>query len=309
MSQKERCIRFCCGWKSCTISVRKKGILRELLSIATPITAGRYLNSALRTVENLLVPNCLTQYSGSKERALSEFGMLKGMAMPILFFPSSFLSAFSTLLIPEVSEAAVLNQTRRVERAVHTSLRVTLLLSIPISGVFALFSRQLGLLIYHSEEVGFLIGVLAPIMPFMYLESVVDGLLKGLDQQVSSLKYSVLDSVLRITAIFFLVPGRGMQGFLFIMIVSNILTAWLNIRRLLVVTGVRMQWGQWLIKPLLAMTAGGVAALGLQRLTESALPLLATVAVSALTGLLLYTVLLFLFGCVNDEDFQWLRRR
>ena len=27
MSQKERCIRFCCGWKSCTISVRKKGIL------------------------------------------------------------------------------------------------------------------------------------------------------------------------------------------------------------------------------------------------------------------------------------------
>ncbi len=289
--------------------VRKKGILRELISIATPITAGRYLNSALRTVENLLVPNCLTQYSGSKERALSEFGMLKGMAMPILFFPSSFLSAFSTLLIPEVSEAAVLNQTRRVERAVHTSLRVTLLLSIPISGVFALFSRQLGLLIYHSEEVGFLIGVLAPIMPFMYLESVVDGLLKGLDQQVSSLKYSVLDSVLRITAIFILVPGRGMQGFLFIMIVSNILTAWLNIRRLLVVTGVRMQWGQWLIKPLLAMTAGGVAALGLQRLTESALPLLATVAVSALAGLLLYTVLLFLFGCVNGEDFQWLRRR
>ena len=70
-----------------------------------------------------------------------------------------------------------------------------------------------------------------------------------------------------------------------------------------------MQWGQCLIKPLLAMTAGGVAALGLQRLTESALPLLATVAVSALTGLLLYTVLLFLFGCVNDEDFQWLRRR
>lgn len=289
--------------------VRKKGILRELLSIAAPITAGRYLNSALRTVENLLVPNCLTRYSGSKERALSEFGMLKGMAMPILFFPSSFLSAFSTLLIPEVSEAAALNQTRRVERAVHTSLRVTLLLSIPISGVFALFSKQLGLLIYHSEEVGFLIGVLAPIMPFMYLESVVDGLLKGLDQQVSSLKYSVLDSVLRITAIFFLVPGRGMQGFLFVMIVSNILTSWLNIRRLLVVTGVRMRWGQWLIKPLLAMTAGGVAALGLNGLVEGSLPLLAAVAVSALAGLLLYALLLFLFGCINGEDFQWLRRR
>lgn len=289
---------------------RKKGIFRELISIAVPITAGRYLNSALRTVENLLVPNCLTRYSGSKERALSEFGMLKGMAMPILFFPSSFLSAFSTLLIPEISEAAAMNQKRRVEQAVHTSLRVTLLLSIPISGVFALFSKPLGQLIYGSEEVGFLIGVLAPIMPFMYLESVVDGLLKGLDQQVSSLKYSVLDSVLRITAIFFLVPMRGMQGFLFVMIVSNILTSLLNIRRLLVVTGIRMQWGQWLLKPLLAMTAGGVAALGLQMLlNETFLPLLAVILLAAAAGVLLYALLLFLFGCITREDFTWLRRR
>ena len=203
-----------------------------------------------------------------------------------------------------------MNQKRRVEQAVHTSLRVTLLLSIPISGVFALFSKPLGQLIYGSEEVGFLIGVLAPIMPFMYLESVVDGLLKGLDQQVSSLKYSVLDSVLRITAIFFLVPMRGMQGFLFVMIVSNILTSLLNIRRLLVVTGIRMQWGQWLLKPLLAMTAGGVAALGLQMLlNEAFLPLLAVILLAAAAGVLLYALLLFLFGCITREDFTWLRRR
>ncbi|HJD23932.1 MAG TPA: polysaccharide biosynthesis protein [Firmicutes bacterium] len=289
---------------------RKKGILRELLGIAVPITAGRYLNSALRTVENLLVPNCLTKYSGSKEQALSEFGMLKGMAMPILFFPSSFLSAFSTLLIPEISEAAALEQSRRVKKAVQTSLRVTLLLAIPISGVFALFAKPLGMLIYGSQEVGMLIGVLAPIMPFMYLESVVDGLLKGLNQQVSSLKYSVLNSVLRISAIFFLVPARGMQGFLFVMIVSNIFTSLLNIRRLLVVTGVRIQWGQWLLKPLLAMTAGGVASLGVQSLlSRTALPPLLILLPAAAAGVLLYGLLLFLFGCITREDFAWLRRR
>ena len=79
-----------------------------------------------------------------------------------------------------------MHQKEKVNRAVNQSLRITLLMSIPISGLFTLFSSQLGILIYNSREVGFLIGVLAPIMPFMYLESVVDGLLKGLDQQVSS---------------------------------------------------------------------------------------------------------------------------
>lgn len=287
---------------------RKPGILRRLLAIALPITAGRYLNTALRTVENLLVPNCLAKFSGSRERALSEFGMLKGMAMPILFFPSSFLSAFSTLLIPEISEATVLKQTVRVERAVNHSLRITLLLSIPISGIFTMFSTRLGLMIYHSEEVGFLIGALAPIMPFMYLESVVDGLLKGLDQQVSSLKYSMLDSVLRIAAIILILPGRGIKGFLFIMIVSNILTASLNIHRLLVVTRVHMQWAQWILKPLLAIAASGVAVMGLQRLTERySLPTPVFVVLFSLAMLLFYAILLFLFGCISKADFRWAR--
>ena len=93
-----------------------KGVVRKLLAIALPITAGRYLNSILRTIENILVPNCLTRYNSSKEQALSEFGMLKGMAMPLLFFPSSFLTSMSTLLIPEISEASALHQQERVER-------------------------------------------------------------------------------------------------------------------------------------------------------------------------------------------------
>lgn len=284
-------------------------ILRKLLTISLPITAGRYLNTALRTIENLLVPDRLARYSGSKEDGLSQFGMLKGMAMPILFFPSSFLSALSQLLIPEISEAAALRQTGKVNRAVSHTLRVTLLLSIPISGLFTLFSQQLGLIIYDSEEVGFLIGVLGPIMPFMYLESVVDGLLKGLDQQMSSLRYSVLDSVLRIGFIFFLVPARGMQGFLFVMLVSNVLTSWLNIRRLLVTTHVRLKWGQWIFKPLLAMTAGGAAALGVYRLIAAqGLPLLLSTGTAGLAAVVIYALLLFVFGCVSPQEFHRVKR-
>ncbi len=287
----------------------KPRILRRLLAIALPISAARYLNTALRTIENLLVPNCLAKFSKSRERALSEFGMLKGMALPILFFPSSFLSAFSTLLIPEITEASALGQTEKVERAVTHSLRITLLLSIPISGVFIMFSSRLGMIIYRSEEVGFLIGVLAPIMPFMYLESVVDGLLKGLDQQVSSLKYSMLDSVLRISAIIFLVPTRGIKGFLFIMIVSNILTSSLNIRRLLVVTGVGMRWGQWVLKPLLAIVTSGVVTAGLQHIINGrSLPIPVVILALSAVMLLMYAVLLYMFGSISPADFKWAGR-
>lgn len=57
---------------------QRHGVLYRLLAIAAPITAGRYLNTILRTIENILVPSTLAQYSGSKEKALSSFGALKG---------------------------------------------------------------------------------------------------------------------------------------------------------------------------------------------------------------------------------------
>lgn len=285
-------------------------ILRKLLTISLPVSAGRYLNTALHTVENLLVPNCLSKFSGSRRRALSQFGMLKGMALPILFFPASFLAAFSTLLITEISEASALRQSDKVKRAANQTMRLTLFLSIPVSALFMALSKQLGVLVYNSEEVGFLIGVLAPITPFMYLESVVDGLLKGLDQQVSSLKYNMFNSAVRIGSIILMVPTQGMRGFLLIMIVSNILTSTLNVRRLLQVTGLHMQWGQWVFKPLLAIASSVVASrAAIGAVYSGALSSLPAVSALSIAALVFYVILLFLFGCINARDFTWLTAR
>ena len=278
-------------------------VVRRLLSIAAPITAGRYLNSILRTIENILVPSCLAKYTSSKETGLSQFGMLKGMAMPLIFFPASFLNALSTLLVPEISSAAALGHKGTVNRAVKHTLHITLLASILISGVFTVFAKEFGLLLYGSEEVGFYLQVLAPLTPIMYLESVVDGILKGLNQQVSSLKYSVADSTIRIVLIFFLVPIRGMEGFLFIMVLSNIFTSFLNLHRLLTVTGVKLAWGQWILKPILAITTAGAVALLLGRFLPFVhLSMLVWLIAGIACLCLIYGILLPLLGCITRDD-------
>ena len=288
----------------------KHGVMYRLLAIAGPITAGRYLNTILRTIENILVPQSLEKFTKSKETALSSFGALKGMAMPLLFFPSSFLNSLSTLLIPEISEANALHQQGKVNRAVGLTLHITLLSSILLSGLFTLFANPLGHVIYGSDEVGFLLQVLAPLMPIMYVESVVDGMLKGLNQQVSSLKYMLLDSSSRIVMIFFLVPARGMEGFLFIMVVSNLLTCFLNTHRLLTVTGMKLQWGRWIIKPVLAMgVAAAFTLLLMKPLPTSGLPELAVLIAGSLISGAIYCVLLPLLGCITREELRQLRPR
>ncbi len=286
-------------------NVTSPPVIRRLLTIAAPITAGRYLNTALRTVENLLVPQNIARFIGSAERGLSQFGALKGMALPLIFFPSSFLSALSTLLIPEISSANALHQHAKINRAIERTLHLTLLSSVLIGAIFFAFSHEIGILLYNSEDVGRYLAVLAPLTPIMYAESMVDGILKGLGQQVSSLKYSVWDSAIRIVLIVIVVPRMGMNGFLLIMVFSNLLTSFLNIRRLLKVTEVQWHWAQWIVFPLLSAATAVTATTLLLRL--QIFSNLGSI-VGTISGILcvcgIYVVLLFPLGCVRLLEFK-----
>ncbi len=284
---------------------RPLSVVRRLLAIAAPITAGRYLGTALRTVENLLVPNRIAHFTGSTARGLSEFGALKGMALPLIFFPASFLSALSTLLIPEISSANALHQHQKINRAIEHTLHLTLLSSVLIGTVFFTFANKIGVLLYNSEDVGRYLLVLAPLTPVMYAESMVDGILKGLGQQVSSLKYSVLDSASRIVLIVLLVPRLGMNGFLLIMVFSNLLTSVLNTRRLLTVTTVHWQWGRWVIRPALAAcTAASLTRLFLRLTIFSQINSIVYTVLGMLCVCGIYFVLLFPLGCLRLSELK-----
>ena len=222
------------------------------------------------------------------------------MALPLIFFPSSFLSALSTLLIPEISSANALHQHQKINRAIERTLHLTLLSAVLIGAVFFAFSHEIGILLYNSEDVGRYLTVLAPLTPIMYAESMVDGILKGLGQQVSSLKYSVWDSAIRIVLIVVVVPRMGMNGFLLIMVFSNLLTSFLNIRRLLTVTTVEWRWSQWVVFPLLSAATAVTTTTLLLRLP--AFVNLSSIVVT-ISGILcvcgLYILLLFPLGCVR----------
>lgn len=271
----------------------ERGLGRQILAIAVPITAGRYLTSLLRTAENLFVPDRLCSYGYGRADAVAAFGALKGMAMPVLFFPASFLTALATLLVPEISSASAVGNSRTVQSAVKRSVEITLSTAAVIAGVFFVCAEGLGTVMYGSAEVGYYIRFLAPLVPLMYLESVVDGILKGLGQQNHSLGYNVVDSSLRVALVALLVPRFGMDGFLFVMVVSNLLTSLLCLARLLRVSGVRVQPYRWLIRPAVCITLACLAASRAAALLPEGM---AQWAAAALLIVTLYAALMWITG-------------
>ncbi len=278
-------------------AISRKAAFKELFRIATPISAGRYLHTALRTAENLLTPTCLSKYSGSKSTALSEFGMIKGMALPLLLFPASLLSAVSTLLVPEMSEAVANKNNRSIKAAVEKVFYITAIISFLIGGVFFTTAKQVGIAVYKSDSVGYLIKALAPLVPFMYIDLIGDGILKGLDQQGILLRNNVLDSTIRIFSVIIFVSKFGMQGFLGVMFFSNIFTGVLSVIRIVKVTEVKFNSKIYFLRPLFsAITASAITDYLCKGLQENAF---LYIIVCAISITIIYFLIMVLCGGIN----------
>ncbi len=233
------------------------GVFKKVMHIAVPITGTCYLGSVLHTVESLLVPLKLTVFHGSKGRGLELFGAIRGMALPTLFFPASFLSSLSTMLIPEVSSAAAEGNVLKVKQLVSKSVGTTLVLSTFVACAFMFNAADIGLAIYGDRDVGQVMLVLSPIVPLMYLESVTAGLLKGLDCQMNVLKFNTFDSCFRIFAVFFIVPMFGIKGYLAIMMISNTFTSTLSAKCLFNAADIKADLSGWILKPLIFGSVSG----------------------------------------------------
>ena len=77
----------------------------RMFGVALPLAVSAYARSALSTLEHLLVPRGFRRSGLSADAALAGYGVIQGMAMPIIGFPSCLPGAVAELTIPTLTEA------------------------------------------------------------------------------------------------------------------------------------------------------------------------------------------------------------
>ena len=263
--------------------------LRRLLSITMPVAVASYARSGLVTLEHTLIPVGLRLFGLTQSQALSSYGALHSMALPVVLFPSALLSSFAGLLIPEVTEA----QVRKEKRTLHTILcrvfSLSLLFSIGVAGILLSNSFLFGEVLYHSTEVGINIRLLAPLIPVMYLDSAVDAILKGQGQQLYCMKVNILDALVSVILVWILIPRIGLAGYVASIYTTEILNAALSIVRLLTINEFRLPVISWIVKPIFSI----IAATSLTNLSLQFFP-----AVTTLPPVITLVYTIFLSGCL-----------
>lgn len=226
-----------------------KDITKRMLGVALPVAVSSYVRSALTTVEHTMVPKGLQKHGSDAETALSAYGVVHGMVMPLIFFPSAVLQAFSSLLIPEVARYQKRNDTAKINGLIEKSLYMTMIFSIGASGILFFFAEEIGMAVYNSREAAYFIKLIAPLAAIMYADDVVDAVLKGLNQQVYSMGYNIADSALAIVLMMFLLPARGIDGYIIIIYVTEMVNAFLSLNRLMHVSDFKIHPLRWTVLP------------------------------------------------------------
>ena len=190
-----------------------KGALSMILSMAIPLTLNRMAGSLFSTAENILLPQQLQVYGLTQGESISLLGRLTGMAMPLITFPSSLLTALATATMPAISESYALKKHNRIKSTLHQSLTFTAIISAFTTGIFIAFPTELGILIYSQRQIGDMLKILAILCPFMYTQVTMSAVLNGLGEQLFIFKIGLLSSTINLCAICFAVPFLYTLGY------------------------------------------------------------------------------------------------
>ncbi|MDE6209477.1 MAG: oligosaccharide flippase family protein [Lachnospiraceae bacterium] len=267
---------------------------RDFFKLAMPISTTRILLSLIHSIEALIVPVFLVFYGLSEADAVSIFGIMVGMSMPFIMFPSAITNALSAMLLPSVSEAASNNNISLISKTASTALKYCMSMGIFFAFFFIVNGGDLGYLFFKNTLAGEYLRILAWLCPFIYVEMTLSSIINGFGLTKTTLIYNIITASLRIIFIIFFVPLYGIVGYLWGVLASEITGTLLNLIKANKICHLSYSLKDNLIKPLLTTILAICFSVSLRYLIDgiNIFPNILTFILSAGLSIVVYIVLM-----------------
>lgn len=297
-------------------SIRKRvnfadslSILFKVIAISFPITLSRLIAVLMQSANMLLVPNRLQVSGYSVSQSVTTFGEVVGMTMPLLFLPFIVTSAFVVNLIPNISAENALMRSTNIELKSILALRVTLLISIPITLTFFFFSKPICSFLYNKPSVGIYLRYLAVTVIFLSLHHIIAGILHGLGKQILTTINHFIGMTIRLICIYYLVamPKFGINGFIIGFIISSFITFLLNFASLKHFINVRLKIIKHILNPIISSILMITVIIFCNRyFLYLNLPIYVKILLPMLLGFLTYIVCIIATGSIKLQTIKYI---
>lgn len=213
--------------------VNPKRQMKPLISSAAPITAMRTSTSLLNSAVAVILPALLIRVCGlSNSEAISLYGVAAGMAIPMLFIPTSFIGSIAVVVAPELSENYYRNKTERVKYDVEKSIKAAIFIATVLMPVLFVLGKPISDLLYSNELCGEMVQRSAFFMLPMCIVMMSNTVLNSMNCEKRTLLYFVIGAAAMIACIVTLTGKIGVYSYALGMGLCHVITAVLNLRLL-----------------------------------------------------------------------------
>ena len=165
---------------------------RQIFRLCVPTILARLCVTGTRAFTAVLLPACL-RFSGlSAEAATAQFGMLTGMAMPLMMLPSIFTGALGVVASPAVSAREA--RPRALRRTMGRLLGWSALAGVLCCAGLMAGADFIGGTIYRQSALAPLVRLMSPLAIIMSLRQVMGGMIAGLGLQRKALTGTVISA-------------------------------------------------------------------------------------------------------------------
>lgn len=275
-----------------------KGELKPMLKSSLPITAMRTSSSLMNSFISVLFPMRLMAAGYSSSAALSEYGVVYGMVMPVLMIPSTLISSIALVLVPELSENYYKNKREEVARLTERALNSTLLIAGMLIPFFIVCGEGVGIMLYSSAQSGQLLEHCALILLPMSVTMISTSLLNSMNCERQTLVFFLFGSAAMLACVYFLPRYLGSGALCVGMACDYCITALCSLILLRKKTG-KLRSGKYLLKLALAVLPVILIGYGVRILLMRYLSYLIALAITMFVMLAAEVVLLSLLRLMD----------
>jgi stage V sporulation protein B len=181
-------------------------IINRVLTNAIPLSVSGALMTIMDMLCAIIVPTQLIAAGFNKHSALSLYGELTGMAMPLLFFPFVIIVSLSITLVPAITAAHTARNWKVLNYQCYNSIKIAAVLGFGSTALFSTFPHQLSELLFKSSHAGNLLFWLSLGSTFQFLQFTMFAISNGLGLQRKVLGYSIINMFILIICAYILIP-------------------------------------------------------------------------------------------------------
>lgn len=200
---------FVCFWlKGGRLSSPERQ-LKPLFNATLPLTSVRASSSLVNSAVAVLLPAMLMRAGATNAEAMSVFGVVSGMVLPILFIPSTILGSLSLVLVPELSEDFYGNNLSRLQKNLERGLSVSFLIACTLIPFFYAVGDDLGRIAFSNAQAGEMISKSSLILLPMSLTMISTGMLNSMGLEKKTCLFYFVGAAVMLLCILLLPPICG----------------------------------------------------------------------------------------------------